>query len=80
MGAERIVSLFFAFLVFVILIYFGLNPQSNIGTLAIIRFLAAIFAGVVGYLFMGSLALKTRFNKTYVNATGGFAAFVLVLL
>lgn len=80
MGAERIVSLLFALLVLATLIYLAFNPQSNSGTLAIVRFLAAIFAGIAGYSFTGSLDLQTSFDKTQVKAAGGFAAFVLVLL
>jgi CDP-diglyceride synthetase len=80
MGAERIVSICFAFPVLLALIYLALNPQSNSVTLAIVRFLAAIFAGIAGYSFTGSLNLQTSFDKTQVNAAGGFAAFVLVLL
>lgn len=81
MGAERIVSLLFAFPTLGTLIYLALNPHSlNSGALAIVRFLAAICAGMAGYSFTGSLDLQTSFDKTQVKAAGGFAAFVLVLI
>lgn len=51
------------------------------GSLAIIRFLAACFAGIAGYLFSGTLGIETRipWSRTQIRATGAFAAFVLVL-
>ena len=51
------------------------------GTLAIVRFLAATFAGISGYLFSGNLGLEASvpLNRTQIRATGAFAAFVLVL-
>ena len=54
----------------------------NSGTLAIVRFLAAAFAGISGYLFSGNLGLEAKipWNKTQIRATGTFAAFVVVLL
>ena len=55
--------------------------MSN-GTLAIIRFLAAIFAGISAYFFTGGLGLEAKipFSKTQLKATGAFAAFIVVLL
>ena len=81
--AERGIALAIAVGVLVTLIVLVLNPRSmDGGTLAIVRFLAAISAGIAGYLFAGDLNLKASIplNKTQVRATGAFAAFVLVLI
>jgi len=80
--AERGIALAFAGTVLVTFIILVLNPRlMNGGTLAIVRFLAAIFAGIAGYLFAGNLGLEAKvpLNKTQIRATGAFAAFVLVL-
>ncbi|MDZ8257319.1 COR domain-containing protein [Nostoc sp. ChiQUE01b] len=81
--AERGIALAMALAVLVVFIVLVLNPRAmEGGTLAIIRFLAAAFAGISGYLLTGSLGLEAHvpFNKTNIKATGAFAAFVLVLL
>ena len=81
-SAERGVGLAFAVAVLVTLLVLVLNPRTmTSGTLAIVRFLAAVFAGISGYLFSGSLGLETKIplNKTQIRATGAFAAFILVL-
>ena len=80
--AERGIALAFAGAVLVTFIVLVLNPRlMNGGTLAIVRFLAATFAGIAGYLFAGNLGLEAKvpLNKTQIRATGAFAAFVLVL-
>jgi len=82
-SVERGIALAFAGAVLVVLIVLVLNPQvMNDGTLAIVRFLAASFAGISGYLFSGTLGLEAKipWNKTVIRATGGFATFILVLL
>ncbi|WP_448265105.1 COR domain-containing protein [Nostoc sp. DSM 114159] len=81
--AERGIALAMALAVLVVFIVLVLNPRAmEGGTLAIIRFLAAAFAGISGYLLTGSLGLEAHvpLSKTNIKATGAFAAFVLVLL
>ncbi|MDJ0735785.1 MAG: COR domain-containing protein [Nostocaceae cyanobacterium] len=79
---ERGIALTMALAVLVTFIVLVLYPRSmNSGTLAIVRFLAATFAGIAGYLFSGNIGLEAKIplNKTQLRATGAFAAFVLVL-
>lgn len=81
-STERGIALVFALAVLVTLIILVLNPRvMDGGTLAIVRFLAATFAGISGYLFSGNLGLEANLplNKTQIRATGAFASFVLVL-
>ncbi|MBN4000764.1 COR domain-containing protein [Nostoc sp. LPT] len=81
--AERGIALAMALAVLIVFIVLVLNPRAmEGGTLAIIRFLAAAFAGISGYLLTGSLGLEAYvpLSKTNIKATGAFAAFVLVLL
>lgn len=77
-----LVALLFGIPVLGTLIYLVLHPQSlDPGTLPIVRFLAAICAGVAGSSFTGSLSLIGNVQqKMQVQAAGGFAAFFLVLL
>lgn len=80
---ERGIALAFAGVVLSVLVILVLNPRfMDDGTLAIVRFLSAIFAGISGYLFSGTLGLEAKlpWNKTLIRATGGFAAFIVVLL
>ncbi len=81
-AVERGIALALAVAVLATFIVLVLNPRSmDGGTLSIVRFLAASFAGIAGYLFTGNLGLEAKipWNKTQVRATGAFAAFVLVL-
>ncbi|BDI19424.1 hypothetical protein ANSO36C_52260 [Nostoc cf. commune SO-36] len=81
--AERGIALAMALAVLTVFIVLVLNPRAMQGsTLAIIRFLAAIFAGISGYFFTGSLGLEAHvpLNKTNIKAGGAFAAFVFVFL
>ncbi|PHM06637.1 GTPase [Nostoc sp. 'Peltigera malacea cyanobiont' DB3992] len=81
--AERGIALAMALAVLIVFIVLVLNPRAmEGGTLAIVRFLAAAFAGISGYLLTGSLNLEAHvpLSKTNIKATGAFAAFVLVLL
>lgn len=74
--------LLFASAILIALIIIVLNSDiTNSGLLAIIRFLAAIFAGICGYLFSGNLGLTTNedSDKLKIQATGGFAAFIITL-
>ena len=80
--AERGIALAMALAVLATFMVLVLNPREmDSGTLAIVRFLAASFAGIAGYLFSGNLGLEAKMplNKTTIRAAGGFAAFVLVL-
>lgn len=83
-GMEIVISLVLALPVLITFIYLVLHPRGmDGGTLAIVRILAAIFAGVAGYYFTGGMGLEASIpflNKSQVSATGGFAAFILVLL
>jgi hypothetical protein len=79
---ERGISLLMAMAVLGTLIFLVIQPRSmDASTFAIVRFLAATFAGIAGYLFAGTIGLETTIplNKTQVRSTGAFAAFVLVL-
>ncbi|MFS0517270.1 COR domain-containing protein [Nostoc sp. UIC 10607] len=81
--AERGIALAMALAVLIVFIVLVLYPRAMQGsTLAIIRFLAATFAGISGYFFTGSLGLEAHvpLNKTNIKAGGAFAAFVLVFL
>jgi hypothetical protein len=81
-ATERGIALALAVAVLITFIVLVLNPRAmDGGTLAIVRFLAATFAGIAGYLFTGSIGLEAKipWNKTQIRATGAFAAFVLVL-
>jgi hypothetical protein len=81
-AAERGIALALAIAVLITLIALVLNPRSmDGGTLAIVRFLAATFAGISGYLFSGNLGLEASvpLNRTQIRATGAFAAFVILL-
>ncbi len=81
--AERGIGLGLASAVLVTFIILVLNPRiMNNGTLAIIRFLAATFAGISGYFFVGNLGLEARIdflNKSQIRATGTFATFIITL-
>ncbi|MEH2256825.1 COR domain-containing protein [Nostoc sp.] len=81
--AERGIALGMALAVLVLFIVLVLYPRAmESGTLAIIRFLAAVFAAISAYIMSGSLHLEAYvpLSKTYIKATGAFAAFVLVFL
>lgn len=80
---ERGIALAFSGAVLVTLIVLVLHPQLiQSEALAIVRFLAAIFAGIAGYLFAGSLEIEAKIplNNTQIRAAGAFAAFIVVLL
>jgi hypothetical protein len=80
---DRRLGLLLAFIVVCSFIYFLFNsPEENPTLLAIVRFLAAIVAGLSGYLIAGTLELqgKLPFNKIQIQAGGAFAAFIMVFL
>lgn len=82
-NAERGIALGFAGAVLVTFLVLVFTPTAmNSGTLAIVRFLAATFAGISGYLYSGNLTLEAKvpWSKAQIRATGGFAAFIVVLL
>jgi regulation of enolase protein 1 (concanavalin A-like superfamily) len=81
-ATERGIALAMAVIVLITLIVLAIQPRSmNAATFAVVRFLAATFAGIAGYLFAGNIGLEANipFNKTQIRATGAFATFVLVL-
>lgn len=78
---ERFIALGFAGIVLITFVALVLSPREmDSGTLAIVRFLAASFAGVSAYLFTGTFQLKARIYNVGVKATGSFAAFLAVFL
>ncbi|GEM_PF-3255170 len=81
-SAERGFCLGIGLIVIVAFIYIALNPQKieYSLTLAIIRFLAALGSGLLGYLFSGNLVAYIPIKQAQVRATGGFASFVLVFI
>jgi branched-chain amino acid transport system substrate-binding protein len=80
---ERVVALFFAGSVIATFIIYIFYPpiRSNLTTASLVRFLASLVAGYSGYIFAGELGLEGRipFGKAWIKATGGFAAFAMVL-
>ncbi len=83
-GLERGVALIFAGAVLFTLIFLVVQPREmDSGTLAIVRFLAASFAGIAGYLFAGSFNLQGQIpflSRAQIRATGAFGTFIVVLL
>ncbi|MBD2500458.1 leucine-rich repeat domain-containing protein [Anabaena azotica] len=86
--AERGIALGMALVVlmlFVFIVIFLVRQSSTSGQnllLPLVRLLAAVFAGIIGYLVTGNLGLEAHvpFSKTHIRATGAFAAFIVVLL
>lgn len=81
-SVDKGISYALACAVVIVLIILVLHPRiMDSGTLAIVRFLAAVFAGICGYFFSGKLELEARvpLNKFQIRATGAFAAFIIVL-
>jgi hypothetical protein len=81
--AERGICWGCVLIIIVMFMYIALNPRDmNEGTLAIVRFLAALLAGLAGGIFSGSLSLtaKVPYTRTQIKAGGGFASFAVVLL
>ena len=73
-AAERGIALGLAVAVVVVLMTIVLTPRAmDGGTLAIVRFLAALCAGLSGYLFAGTLGLEARlpFNKALIRQYSG---------
>jgi tetratricopeptide (TPR) repeat protein len=76
---ERIVGLGLACLVVIaFLFYIFRPPASGDASIPIIRFLAAMAAALSAYLFIGSLNVGGHVRGSYIRATGGFAAFLVV--
>jgi hypothetical protein len=63
---------------FIILVLYPRNMDG--GTLAIVRFLAAILAGLSAYLFTGTLKIEIRLPIGNIQAAGAFCAFVITLI
>lgn len=80
-STERGIAYGLACAVVVTLITLVLHPRvMNGGTLAIVRFLAALASGLSAYLFLGEVQIQGTIRKTAVRASGGFALFIIVLL
>lgn len=80
-STERGIAYGLACAVVVTLITLVLYPRvMNGGTLAIVRFLAALASGLSAYLFLGEVQIQGTIRKTAVRASGGFALFIIVLL
>jgi hypothetical protein len=80
---ERVISLVMAFAIIVTFIVLVLYPRTlDSQTMMIVRFMAASFAGLVGYLFSGTLELSGNIplTKTQIRATSAFASFIIVFL
>jgi len=76
---ERRVGLALAcIVVLAFLFYIFVPPVSGDASIPIIRFLAAMTASLSAYLFIGSLDVGGQVRGSYVRATGGFAAFLIV--
>ncbi|ASC73681.1 putative GUN4 domain-containing protein [Halomicronema hongdechloris C2206] len=77
---ERFIGLLLAIGVVIVFVFFlFLPPDINQLTLPIIRFLAALAAGLSAYLFAGSLDfVGSLSNRIQVKAAGAFAAFIAV--
>ena len=52
----------------------------NEGTLAIVRFLAALAGGLSAGLFLGEVQAQGTISKVLIRASGGFAVFLIILL
>ena len=81
--AERGIALGMAVAVLGTLIILVLYPRAlESQTMAIVRFIAASFAGIAGYLFSGTLDVRGKIplTETQFRAAGGFAAFIVVFL
>jgi hypothetical protein len=80
-SAERGIAYGLACAVVITLITLVLYPRvMSGGTLAIVRFLAALASGLSAYLFLGEVQVQGTVRKTAVRASGGFALFIIVLL
>ncbi|MEM6256015.1 MAG: hypothetical protein AAF821_24140 [Cyanobacteria bacterium P01_D01_bin.156] len=81
---ERIVALVLASVVIITLIVyvFFLPERTDSATIGLIRFFAALLAGLSAYLFAGNLDLegKMPLGKLGVRASGAFAVFLAILL
>ena len=81
---ERLIALGLAGVVIVTLItyVFFLPEKTDQASVGIVRFLAALVAGLSAYLFAGDLDIegKVPFGKLGVRASGAFAAFLAILL
>ena len=77
---ERFIGLLLAIGVVIVFVVFLFRPPDiNQFTLPIIRFLAALAAGLSAYLFAGSLDFAGSLsNRIQVKAAGAFAAFIAV--
>lgn len=78
---ERRAGLVCAGFVILAFIYYVFNPPaSGDASNAIIRFLAAMTAGLSATLFIGTLEIQGRQRQAIIKATGGFAIALIVLV
>ncbi|NEO34615.1 MAG: hypothetical protein F6K36_30345 [Symploca sp. SIO3C6] len=52
----------------------------NDGTLAIVRFLAALAGGLSAGLFLGEVQAQGAIRKIFIRSSGGFAIFIIIFL
>jgi translation elongation factor P/translation initiation factor 5A len=80
-AAEKGIAYGFALIVIVALITLVMYPKAmNEGTLAIVRFLAALAGGLSAGLFLGEVQAEGTISKVLIRASGGFAVFLIILL
>jgi len=78
---EKGIAYALAVAVVVVLIALVLYPRvMNDGTLAIVRFLAALAGGLSASLFLGEVQAQGNIRKVLIRASGGFAMFIIILL
>jgi hypothetical protein len=78
---EKGVAYALAISVVIVLIFLVLSPRAmNDGTLAIVRFLAALAGAVAAGLFLGEVKAQGAFNRLSIRASGGFAIFIIIFL
>ena len=80
-ASEKRVAYGLACIVVAALITLVMYPRvMNEGTLAIVRFLAALAGGLSAGLFLGEVQAQGIINKVLIRASGGFAVFLIIFL
>jgi len=80
-ATEKGIAYGLASAVVIVLITLVLNPRAmNGGTLAIVRFLAALAGGLSAGLFLGEVQAQGTIRKFLIRASGGFAIFIIIFL
>jgi hypothetical protein len=78
---EKAIAMLLSCVVIAVFIFLIFNPPERLNeVLPFARFLAAICGGIAASLFLGEMSVNAQFpmTKGQIQATGGFAAFVLV--